>query len=131
MTAGIADQFAAFRAAKQAEAAEARQTAALFLASGIDFAKALAADGEEKARLVSRLERLLERERLRGSRRHWSYDLNRHIALKQALDRLRGRVERDAPNKAETLVSPPKRVPGKNAKRRREAPPARDAAKKA
>ena len=40
-------------------------------------------------RTIKRIERLLERERLRGGRRHWSYDLNRHIALKQALDRLR------------------------------------------
>ena len=31
----------------------------------------------------------MERERLRGMRRHWSYDLNRHIALKQVLDKLR------------------------------------------
>jgi len=32
---------------------------------------------------------MIERERLRGVRKHWSYDLNRHISLKQALDRLR------------------------------------------
>ena len=32
---------------------------------------------------------MIERERQRGMRKHWSYDLNRHIALKQALDRLR------------------------------------------
>ena len=42
-------------------------------------------------RTIKRIERLLERERLRGGRRHWSYDLNRHIALKQALDRLSGK----------------------------------------
>jgi hypothetical protein len=32
---------------------------------------------------------MIERERQRGIRKHWSYDLNRHIALKQALDKLR------------------------------------------
>jgi hypothetical protein len=38
---------------------------------------------------VIRLERLLERERLRGCARHWTYDLNRHIALGEALGQLR------------------------------------------
>lgn len=69
---------------------QARQTAAFFLISGVDLAHALAATGEERVRLTRRVSRLIERERLKGMRRHWSYDLNRHIALKQALDRLRG-----------------------------------------
>ncbi len=76
---------------RQAEAtAQARQLAALQLACGIDLSTALAAGGECKANLIRRIERILERERLKGVRRHWSYDLNRHIALKQVLDRLRG-----------------------------------------
>lgn len=77
---------------RQAEAtAQARQLAALQLACGIDLSTALAAAGGEcKANLIRRIERILERERLKGVRRHWSYDLNRHIALKQVLDRLRG-----------------------------------------
>ena len=45
----------------------------------------------EQARIILSLERAIERERLRGMRRHWSYDLNRHIALKQALDSLAGK----------------------------------------
>lgn len=68
---------------------EARQTAAFYLMSGIDLSQALASQGEARARVVARIERLMRRERLKGASRHWSYDLNRHIALKQALDRLR------------------------------------------
>lgn len=34
----------------------------------------------------ARVDRMLERERLKGLRGHWSYDLNRHIALKRLRD---------------------------------------------
>lgn len=83
------DEAKAFRKAKEQRAAEARQCAAFFLIAGIDLAAALETSGEERAAILSRLERLIERERLKGMRRHWSYDLNRHIALKQVYDRLR------------------------------------------
>ncbi|MDH6230085.1 hypothetical protein M2281_000657 [Mesorhizobium soli] len=83
-------EYRAFRTKQTAEVANARQTAALHLVCGMDLSSALTAEPEQKARLALRLERAIERERLRGMRRHWSYDLNRHIALKQALDRLRG-----------------------------------------
>ena len=63
--------------------------AALQIACHFDLAEALSAEPGVRARIVLRLERMIERERLRGARKHWSYDLNRHIALKQALDRLR------------------------------------------
>ena len=80
---------------------EARQTAAFYLMSGIDLSHALASDGDARTRIVARIERLVRRERLKGAHRHWSYDLNRHIALKQALDRLRspagGMTGRDSP----------------------------------
>ncbi|WP_246252329.1 cytoplasmic protein [Allomesorhizobium camelthorni] len=79
-----------FKDRKAQETAHARQIAALHLACGIDLAAALQAGPAEKLRLAGRLERAIERERLKGLRRHWSYDLNRHIALKQGLDRLRG-----------------------------------------
>jgi hypothetical protein len=72
------------------EAAHSRQIAALHLACGIDLAVALEATPAEKLKLIGRLERAIERERLKGLQRHWSYDLNRHIALKQALNRLLG-----------------------------------------
>jgi hypothetical protein len=78
----------AYRIRKASEAADARQTAALQLACGIDFETALQATGPERARIRQRIARQLKRERVRGLQRHWSYDLNRHIALKEALDRL-------------------------------------------
>lgn len=78
-----------FRAAKAERIESAAQTAAVFLAARIDLGTILGATKEERARAEAKLERLMERERLRGMRRHWSYDLNRHIALKQALERIR------------------------------------------
>lgn len=78
-----------FRMEKTKQAENAAQLAALFLTGGIDLDDALTETGQGKARLEARILRLLERERLRGQRRHLSYDLNRHIALKKALDRLR------------------------------------------
>jgi len=44
--------------------------------------------------------RLIERERQKGVIGHWSYDLNRHIALKQALDRLKAALVADEPSPA-------------------------------
>ncbi|WP_421929219.1 cytoplasmic protein [Neoaquamicrobium sediminum] len=79
----------AFQRKKHHEQRVAGQTAALFLTCGVDLADALSAPRVEKKRIALKLKRLIERERLRGMRRHWSYDLNRHIALKQTLNRLR------------------------------------------
>lgn len=50
----------------------------------------LAAGPDEKRRVTRKLLHRLERERLRGLRGHWSYDLNRHIGLRQALDLVAG-----------------------------------------
>lgn len=82
----------AFGKTKIEEEEQARQRVALRLLCGIDIADAFAASPERRARLIRQIERLIERERLKGMRRHWGYDLNRHIALKQALDRLCGRT---------------------------------------
>ena len=79
-----------FAIAKIKEEEHARQLVALRLTCGIGLSDAFGAGPEQRARLIRRLERLIERERLKGMRRHWSYDLNRHIALKQVLDQLRG-----------------------------------------
>ncbi|WP_235911667.1 hypothetical protein [Mesorhizobium xinjiangense] len=57
--------------------------------------------GRERALAQLRLERAIERERLKGVRQHWSYDLNRHIALKQALDLIKGAPE---PNSHDGLM---------------------------
>lgn len=78
-----------FGARKQAETSNARQVAAMQLACGIDLSAALDAAPELREKIIRRVERVIERERLKGMRRHWSYDLNRHIALKQVLNRLR------------------------------------------
>ena len=46
----------------------------------------LSSDGPElRRRIVTRLTRALRAERRRGRAGHWTYDLNRHIALLQAL----------------------------------------------
>ena len=85
----IDSEIAAFRENKRRAASEARQMAALQFACGIDLATALTTTGAARANVVDRLARSLRRERHKGLSRHWSYDLNRHIALKQAFDRLR------------------------------------------
>lgn len=90
-----------FGAYKHQATTQARQVAAMQLLCGIDLSTAAAAEGDAQTSLIRRIERILERERLKGMRRHWSYDLNRHIALKQVLDQLRGsRSDCDDPQKA-------------------------------
>jgi hypothetical protein len=86
---GFRQEIAAFLEEKQSRVTEARQMAALQIACHFDLAEAMNADPDARSRIVLRLERTIERERQRGIRKHWSYDLNRHIALKQALDKLR------------------------------------------
>ncbi len=77
-----------FMAARMRQSMSATQRAALQIIAGIDMDALLAAEPPERRQAAQRLARLIERERLKGLRGHWSYDLNRHIALKQALDRL-------------------------------------------
>ncbi|RFC68777.1 MULTISPECIES: cytoplasmic protein [Mesorhizobium] len=85
----LAKEAHAFSAKNTVAIADAQQRVALQILCGINFDEALAASGDQHAALMQRLERALKVERLKGLKRHWSYDLNRHIALKQALDRLR------------------------------------------
>ena len=73
---------------KNERSAGAAQRAALQLFCGIDLDEAERAAPAKRAMLRRRVARCLEKERLKGARRQWSYDLNRHIALKQAFDRL-------------------------------------------
>jgi hypothetical protein len=72
---------------------EAAQCLALQLMAGLDLYKVLQAGREQQSIVVLRLSRLIERERLKGLNRHWSYDINRHIALTQARDRLKSQIE--------------------------------------
>ena len=73
---------------KAGEIGEARQRVAFQIACGLDIADALSAKGARRAELLRKLDRAIERERIKGLCRHWGYDLNRHIALKQFRDRL-------------------------------------------
>jgi hypothetical protein len=86
----IRQEIAAFQEGNRKRTGLARQMAALQIACHFDLAEAIAAPPDARRQIVLRLERTIERERQRGIRKHWSYDLNRHIALKQALDTLRG-----------------------------------------
>jgi hypothetical protein len=82
----------------------------------MDLSAALDAPPPARAALIRKLEHVIERERLKGMRQHWSYDLNRHIALKQVLDRLRelaGTVVRPG------RMSSPGRTKTNGARRRR------------
>lgn len=85
----LREQARAFGSEKLNAVRHARQIAAMQLTCGIDLSASLLESGEAQVQLIQRIERVIERERLKGMRRHWSYDLNRHIALKQVLDRLR------------------------------------------
>ncbi len=50
----------------------------------VDPSTGLADTPENLAAIVARLERALRAERNRARSGHWTYDLNRHIALRQA-----------------------------------------------
>lgn len=77
-----------FLSKRKQDILHASQAVALQLSCGIDFQQALTADTAQKSRIISKLNRLIQRERLKGLNKHWSYDINRHIALKQVRDRL-------------------------------------------
>jgi hypothetical protein len=54
-----------------------------------------------RRRVVARLARALRAERNRGRSGHWTYDLNRHIALRQAYLAERRCLDRIVPNALE------------------------------
>ncbi|MEP7457006.1 cytoplasmic protein [Phyllobacterium sp. SB3] len=81
-----------FLAAKETLATETRQRLALQILCNVDLEKMLLQDEASRMHMCLRLTRLMERERLKGISGHWSYDLNRHIGLKQALDCLRSKA---------------------------------------
>lgn len=78
-----------FLSSREQARMDAMQRVALQLIAGIDFSALMASSAEAQQAAIKRLTRLIERERLKGVNGHWGYDLNRHIALKQVLDRLR------------------------------------------
>jgi hypothetical protein len=77
MTMSFLEEARAYREKKAREVRRAAMRAAFFLSTGIEIDAALALEGDARAKLRQRLGRLIERERLRGAARHWSYDLNR------------------------------------------------------
>ncbi|MGB3500303.1 MAG: hypothetical protein WBA44_01675 [Mesorhizobium sp.] len=85
----FSNEIAEFRTRRARLAALSRQRAAFQIMTGIDLDHAIASGLPRLQETIARTTRLLERERLKGVARHWSYDLSRHIALKQALDTLR------------------------------------------
>jgi hypothetical protein len=89
--ASISSEIVQFQENRRLEAAEARQTVAMQLMCGIDLAAAMQLPPADRWRIASRIALRLKRERQKGLSRHWSYDLDRHIALKQAFDRLTGK----------------------------------------
>lgn len=97
MMSDLAAQARAFSRRKDEEAVQARMRV-VALALGLDFEQDLIGTGASHSAQCTRLERLLERERLKGLQGHWSYDLNRHIALKQLRDRLKDPAWKAAKN---------------------------------
>lgn len=77
-----------FLTGKLQEQANAIQRASLQIIVGIDIDTLKTASLSEQRSTAQKLKRLIERERIKGLKGHWSYDLNRHIALKQTLDQL-------------------------------------------
>ena len=69
---------------------EAAQRAALQIVCGLDLGAVLGGSRDLRQKALAKTERMVKRERHRGALRHWSYDLNRHIALKQVCDRSAG-----------------------------------------
>ena len=55
-------------------------------------AELASADPSVSRTIIARLERTLRAERRRGKAGHWTYDMNRHIALMQALTAERHRL---------------------------------------
>lgn len=75
-------------------------------------------------RLVERLARALREERRRGQAGHWTYDLNRHIGLMQALAAERRLLRALRPANREEELSPPPLRPAARRSRQASQPPA-------
>lgn len=84
----MSEEIHAFLSERSAEREMAAQTVALRLMCGIDLDALLTANRAAQERALRVVRRMVGRERLRGLSGHWSYDLNRHIALSQAATRL-------------------------------------------
>jgi hypothetical protein len=81
-------EIAAFAERKAAELSEARRRVALRLSCGMDLPDPAQADRATTMDALGKARRAMKRERMKALHRHWSYDLNRHIALKEACDEM-------------------------------------------
>ena len=82
----LLEEILTFRRRKTEESREAQSRAALRLSCGIDLPELGDTPRSDLSDILCRVARAIQRERLKGLQKHWSYDLNRHIALKQARD---------------------------------------------
>lgn len=73
---------------KRGSEARARQRAVAARVLKLDLDDLGCTGKTARTELILRLGRFIERERIKGVNGHWSYDLNRHIALKQLRDDL-------------------------------------------
>lgn len=80
---------------RKEDAQQAAQSFALQMSCGIDLLQITAASVETKTSIAAKLKRLIQRERLKGLNKHWSYDINRHIALKQVQRRILKMIAKD------------------------------------
>ncbi len=87
--ASMKSEAAGFAVKKEKQILHATQQAAVQILTKMDFNMLLNANNDARSSAIRRLTRFIERERLKGCTKHWSYDLNKHIALKQALERLK------------------------------------------
>ncbi len=92
---------------RKEDALHAAQSFALQMSCGIDLLQISAATTKTKAIIATKLNRLIKRERLKGLNKHWSYDINRHIALKQVQRRILNMIASDedahSPKKNRTI----------------------------
>jgi hypothetical protein len=106
---GLDAEIRDFVEARRREGRESAQRAALQIVCGLDLQATLAGSRDVREKALAKAERMVRRERQRGALRHWSYDLNRHIALKQVCDRLRatltGGISRDSCSSVPTTAS--------------------------
>lgn len=102
------DTFLARKAERESFAA---RRLALYRAVGKEPEELAGATGPERDAIARRLARQIRRERIKGLRQPWQYDLDRHIALKGALQQLLGKEE------------PRRRTQSQHGKRGRGTPP--------
>lgn len=90
---GLAREIGRFRRDRNKAAAASQHRLTLQLNFGFDLEKLPQASPQQLRRLCLNMSRRLECERLKGFNGHWSYDLNRHVAMKMTLDYVRTLVD--------------------------------------